>query len=203
MPESLTFDVLKEAVSGTAAAFRSRTTLQPAGGEGAKVFPPTYAGAVYATEKRRLPGHDQPVDCVLLDSVQSQANRMEEALQRSQKRSKGLDPRLHRAMGEGMQSQIEELRGELEEYERLRGAAIRDLELGSLDELPLLLIRARVAQGLTQKELARRLGMKEQQIQRYESTNYKSASLRRVLEIARALAIELREPARLRQTEIP
>jgi len=58
-------------------------TLQPAGGEGTKVFPPTYAEAVYATEKRRLPGYAESVDCVLLDSVQSQANRMEEALQQA------------------------------------------------------------------------------------------------------------------------
>ncbi len=65
------------------AAARSRVTLQPAGGEGTKVFPPTYAGAVYATEKRRLPGYAEPVDCVLLDSVQSQANRLEEALQQA------------------------------------------------------------------------------------------------------------------------
>jgi len=63
------------------AALRCRVRLQPAGGEGDKVFPPTYAGAVYAIEKRRLPGYPQPVDCVLLDSVQSQANRLEEALQ--------------------------------------------------------------------------------------------------------------------------
>lgn len=83
MAKTLTLDILREAVAGSAAAFRSRTDLQPAGGEGTKVFPPTYAGAVYATEKRRLPGHDQPVDCVLLDSVQSQANRMEEALQQA------------------------------------------------------------------------------------------------------------------------
>jgi CRISPR-associated protein Csb1 len=72
---------VQAAVAGSAAAFRSRVTLQPAGGEGDKVFPPTYSGAVYATEKRRLPGHDDPVECVLLDSVQSQANRIEEALQ--------------------------------------------------------------------------------------------------------------------------
>ncbi|MDA0284544.1 MAG: type I-U CRISPR-associated RAMP protein Csb1/Cas7u [Planctomycetota bacterium] len=72
---------LQDAVSGSAAAFRSRVSLQPAGGEGDKVFPPTYSGAVYATEKRRLPGRNEPVDCVLLDSVQSQANRVEEALQ--------------------------------------------------------------------------------------------------------------------------
>jgi len=73
---------LQEAVR-SGAAIRSRIALQPAGGEGTKVFPPTYAGAVYATEKRRLPGYEQPVECVLLDSVQSQANRMEEALQQA------------------------------------------------------------------------------------------------------------------------
>lgn len=80
---TLTLDILKQAIGDNAAAFRCRAELQPAGGEGTKVFPPTYAGAVYATEKRRLPGRDEPVPCVLLDSVQSQANRMEEALQQS------------------------------------------------------------------------------------------------------------------------
>ncbi len=81
MSELSLLQKVQAAVAGSAAAFRSRVTLQPAGGEGDKVFPPTYSGAVYATEKRRLPGHDGPVECVLLDSVQSQANRIEEALQ--------------------------------------------------------------------------------------------------------------------------
>lgn len=75
------YDRLHDAVTGAVAAFRTRVKLQPAGGEGDKVFPPTYSGAVYATEKRRLPGWPDPVECVLLDSVQSQANRIEEALQ--------------------------------------------------------------------------------------------------------------------------
>lgn len=88
MADALTLNALQKAVAGTAAAFRSRITLQPAGGEGTKVFPPTYAGAVYATEKRRIPkngseSETEVVDCVLLDSVQSQANRMEEALQQA------------------------------------------------------------------------------------------------------------------------
>jgi CRISPR-associated protein Csb1 len=77
----LTLDALREAVQGTAAAFRCRRRLQPAGGEGDKVFPPTFAGAVYAVERRRIAGRTGPVHCVLLDSVQSQANRMELALQ--------------------------------------------------------------------------------------------------------------------------
>lgn len=77
----LTLKELNGAVSGTAAAFRCRRRLQPGGGEGDKVFPPTFAGAVYAVEQRRIPQREQPVTCVLLDSVQSQANRMEQALQ--------------------------------------------------------------------------------------------------------------------------
>ena len=77
----LDFVSLKKAVTENAAAFRSRTRLQPAGGEGDKVFPPTYAGAVYAKEDRQINGAKVP--CVLLDSVQAQANRLEEALQRA------------------------------------------------------------------------------------------------------------------------
>jgi len=77
----MNYDTLHKAVSGTAAALRSRTKLQPAGGEGDKVFPPTYAGAVYAKEERQINGAKVP--CVLLDSVQAQANRLEDALQRA------------------------------------------------------------------------------------------------------------------------
>ncbi|PYJ99326.1 MAG: type I-U CRISPR-associated protein Cas7 [Verrucomicrobia bacterium] len=78
---ALDLKTLSSAVTNSAAAFRSRTRLQPAGGEGDKVFPPTYAGAVYAKEDRQINGAKVP--CVLLDSVQAQANRLEEALQRA------------------------------------------------------------------------------------------------------------------------
>ncbi len=82
LPE-LTLDVLQRAAAGGAAAVRCVTRLQPAGGPGDKVFPPTYATdkaapTRYAFERRRLDGRE--VETVLLDSVASQANRMEEAL---------------------------------------------------------------------------------------------------------------------------
>lgn len=79
MPDTLTFEVLKEAVAGGSAAFRCRTKLGAIGEDGDKVFPSTYAGGVYAVEDRRIEG--RVVRCVVLDSVQSQANRMEELLQ--------------------------------------------------------------------------------------------------------------------------
>jgi len=85
-PNPLTLKDLQEAVASTAAALRCRRKLQPGGGAGDKVFPPTFAGAVYAVEQRRVFDNDgkvlaQPVTCVVLDTVQSQANRMEQALQ--------------------------------------------------------------------------------------------------------------------------
>lgn len=58
-------------------ALRIRRRMQPVGGPGDVVYPPTYAdGSV--RHKRIIDG--KPVDCVLLDSVASQANRMELAL---------------------------------------------------------------------------------------------------------------------------
>jgi len=84
---ALNYDQLKQLVAGDTVAIRGTATLEPAGGPGDKIFPPTHAvddknkkpGAKYAFETRRIAGHD--VTCVLLDSVQSQANRMEEALE--------------------------------------------------------------------------------------------------------------------------
>ncbi|MBK8229589.1 MAG: type I-U CRISPR-associated protein Cas7 [Candidatus Eisenbacteria bacterium] len=81
--KELDLTTLRSAVAGSAVAVRSITRLQPAGGPGDKVFPPTYmkekgAETKYALERRRIEGRESLT--VLLDSVASQANRMEEAL---------------------------------------------------------------------------------------------------------------------------
>lgn len=64
----------------TAAGLRLRLRLQPLYGQGEIVFPCTVAGGKYQTSKRRIPGFPESVECTILDSVQSQANRMEDAL---------------------------------------------------------------------------------------------------------------------------
>ena len=72
----LTISGLATAIFGSAAAFRLTLKLEAVS---PKVFPPTYEGGKYATEERIIGGQKLP--CVLLDSVPSQANRMELALQ--------------------------------------------------------------------------------------------------------------------------
>ena len=51
----LTFERLRDAVAGDAVAFRSRITLQPAGGEGDKIFPPSYSVDSRAEQVSRSP----------------------------------------------------------------------------------------------------------------------------------------------------
>src|SRR5882724_445190 len=79
--KKLDLELLNHACSKDGAAIRIRTKLLPVGGSDDKIFPPTYAGeshAVYAVEKRRI--GEREVATVLLDSVQSQANRLEQGL---------------------------------------------------------------------------------------------------------------------------
>jgi CRISPR-associated protein Csb1 len=78
-------DDLTSIIKGDAAV-RLTARLQPVGGVGDKIFPPTYPGASrgdpprHVFERRRRPDREDDVWCVLVDSVQSQANRLEEAL---------------------------------------------------------------------------------------------------------------------------
>lgn len=82
---TLTFERLRDAVAGDAVAVRSCMTLQPVGGEGDKVFPPSYSvdgneSHRYAVEERRIGDSEDTSSTVLLDSVASQANRAELSL---------------------------------------------------------------------------------------------------------------------------
>jgi transcriptional regulator with XRE-family HTH domain len=84
-----------------------------------------------------------------------------------------------------------QLRREVEQYEALRDGRVPLLPIESFGELPTALIQGRIARGLTQGQLADRLGMPEQQVQRYEATRYASADLDRLRQIADALALKV------------
>ena len=86
---------------------------------------------------------------------------------------------------------IRQLKQEIAEYEQLKGGNILTFVLGSLNDLPTTLIKARIATGMTQKDLADKIGVREQQIQRYEASQYGSASFDRVRSIAIALNIDI------------
>src|SRR3972149_1255600 len=103
----------------------------------------------------------------------------------------GVHPVLIQAQEDALSSQADELRDQLAEFDALATGREKVLDVGSFEELPKALIKARIAAGLSQKELAERLGLKEQQIQRYEASEYASASLSRLREVARAVGLKL------------
>jgi ribosome-binding protein aMBF1 (putative translation factor) len=132
--------------------------------------------------------------------TKAQANKFEAALESGLSQpadSRTTHPRLFKAQADGLHSQLESLTRELREYEGLKSGGVPAPDLGYVAGVPRDLIRARIASGLSQKELADHLGMPEQQIQRYEATDYESVSFARILEIVEALqTIRTAPPAR-------
>src|ERR1022692_3442428 len=116
--------------------------------------------------------------------TKAQTGRFSKAIQESKASPKGnVHPLLRKAQIDAMESQLGDLQREIEEYEALRSGRRKVATLDSLEKLSTTLIQARIAAGLSQAELGSRLGLKPQQIQRYEATDYQSASLERVNEI--------------------
>ncbi len=104
-----------------------------------------------------------------------------------------VDPRIHSAMIAGMDSQLEDLREQVGEYQALREGKVKGRVLHSIRELPDALIEGRIARRFTQKQLGQKLGVPEQQIQRYEQTRYSGASIERLGEVAEALQLTIRK----------
>ena len=105
--------------------------------------------------------------------------------------------RLWEAQREAARSQMEELGEQVEAYERLNAGRGKGVVLEGVEDLPKALIRARIAAGMTQESLARRLGVKPQQVQRYEATEYGSASFARILKVVQALELSMPKAVRL------
>lgn len=90
-------------------------------------------------------------------------------------------------------NQLEIFKQEVEEYEELKKGDIKSLKLDSFEQLPEALIKARIIRGLTQAQLAERLQVKQQQVQRDEINKYASASFTKILVISQVLNLEVKE----------
>ena len=131
-------------------------------------------------------------------SARAAIDRFNEEIAHLKAADDGVHPALRRAQIAGTESQVAELAAKVGEFEALQSGAVTSFEAEGLADLPEILIRARIARGMSQRDLAVFVGVAEQQIQRYEAERYRSASLERLSEIAAALDIEVRESAQLR-----
>jgi len=84
-----------------------------------------------------------------------------------------------------------ELQSALDAYQKAKEGEIEPLKSRAGNDPGLALVVARISQRLSQKELARKLGIREQQIQRYEAEKYRSLSLANYQKFASVLGVRL------------
>jgi len=75
-----------------------------------------------------------------------------------QARPSNVSARLWEAQREAARSQMEELREQVEAYERLNTGRNKEVVLEAVEDWPRALIRARIAAGMTQEGLRASLG---------------------------------------------
>ena len=90
-----------------------------------------------------------------------------------------------------------QLKEEVESYERLKRGEFEELE--NLRGLGQLLISLRIAQGMSQRELARRLNVHESQVSRDERNEYFGVTLERAVRVIEALNVRLHTTVEIEQ----
>ena len=124
--------------------------------------------------------------------TQNKLHDLEQGLIELDKIKDTLHPRQFSGRKNSLVKNINALQQEISDYDSLRQQQT-PIKITSIKELPIALIRARIAMGMTQKELAEKMGVKEQQVQRDEANQYSSAGFRRIAEVADALGIRIQE----------
>lgn len=105
------------------------------------------------------------------------------------------DPLRWQLYRDAYSSQVETFKAEIAKYERLancdKNLPIK-INVENFNKLPDVLIKARFAAKMTQKELADILGVSEQRIQECEDKDYQCASFLEIIDISEALGVEFK-----------
>jgi HTH-type transcriptional regulator/antitoxin HigA len=88
---------------------------------------------------------------------------------------------------EGMIRQLEE---ELREYDQLKSGDLKLPRIDRLNEIAPFVVKLRIAKGVSQTELANRLGVSKQVISRYEECDYQTVGIARLQEILDAIGVK-------------
>jgi transcriptional regulator with XRE-family HTH domain len=119
---------------------------------------------------------------------------------REELRAKGLSPdEVEKVVG-AMVSLNDDLQEEIGRYRRFKGGDLSDFK--GLREIGQLLIAARLARGLSQRELSERLKIHESQVSRDERNEYQGISVERAVQVLEVLSIDLEIQARLERPEV-
>jgi HTH-type transcriptional regulator/antitoxin HigA len=105
---------------------------------------------------------------------------------------KGLPARVVEAVRKALSTERRELHELMDAYEKAKAGDFAQMRRKAGNDPGAALIVARIARRFSQKELARKLGLREQQVQRYEHERYRSISLGNYLKFASVLGLDWR-----------
>jgi HTH-type transcriptional regulator/antitoxin HigA len=109
------------------------------------------------------------------------------ALAQAEKQTSGKRSVAVRASYESMIRQLED---EVREYDHLKAGAFKLPRVDRLDQIAPSIVKLRIAKGVSQTELARRLGVSKQVISRYEESDYQTVAIARLQEILDAIGVK-------------
>jgi ribosome-binding protein aMBF1 (putative translation factor) len=125
--------------------------------------------------------------------TREEAAKMEAALRAYDRgevpKNPDVQPAMRQLCRDAIASLLQEMRDDIAEYEAIRKRK-RRFVVHSLEELAPALLKARIASGLSTRELARRVQISERQLRRYEASDFRSAPVWRLLDIADELGIK-------------
>jgi HTH-type transcriptional regulator/antitoxin HigA len=133
--------------------------------------------------------------------IENFQNSLEELSSEQVDFGEAIHPKIIKAHNDAVRFKLNEMLSDVKEYEDLKAGRVVIAPVNNLRELPVMLIKSRIANGLTQLDLAKALGLKEQQIQRYESEKYETASLKTLLRIADTLNVHLSGDVQIKELE--
>jgi len=85
---------------------------------------------------------------------------------------------------------IRQLEEELREYDQLKSGELELPDIERLDQIAPFITKIRIAKGVSQTKLAKRLGVSKQVISRYEEADYQTVGIGRLQEILDAIGIK-------------
>lgn len=94
------------------------------------------------------------------------------------------------AIRESYESMLQQLEGELREYDQLKSGELILPHVERLDQIAPFIAKIRIAKGVSQTELASRLGVSKQVISRYEESDYQTVAISRLQEILDVIGIK-------------
>ena len=115
-----------------------------------------------------------------------QIDGFRKALGQAEQELSGKRAAVVRASYESMIRQLDE---EVREYDQLKSGDVVLPPVERLDQIAPFIAKVRIAKGVSQSELARRLGVSKQVVSRYEESDYQCVAVARLQEILDAIGI--------------